>query len=75
MLGDGQCTVGYQDSAGKGVEAPAQRDVSVRGYDTVDDLCTISSDQPRRAVIFRSKPSLRIGISGVWKGFFMTASE
>jgi hypothetical protein len=27
-----------------------------------------------RAVIRESKPSLLIGISGVWKGFFITAS-
>ena len=29
---------------------------------------------PRRAVIFVSNPSVRIGISGVWNGFFITAS-
>jgi len=28
----------------------------------------------RRAVIFVSNPSVRIGISGVWNGFFITAS-
>ena len=29
---------------------------------------------PISAVIFASKPSERIGISGVWNGFFITAS-
>ena len=30
--------------------------------------------EPSIAVIFTSNPSVRIGISGVWNGFFITAS-